>query len=94
MLNTMSQWFLGAPARLVRSGLWMFFAGTGALFGSLLAQLGVGEGELLAERFPQLPTWFVPETPAGFTLAVTLVCWGVWAMGTGLKLAREGSNPQ
>jgi len=83
-------WFLRGPARLVRAGLWTFFAGAVALFCALLAQLGgpALAASPLAERFPDLPTWFVPETAAGYTTAFALVCFGVWAMGAGLRRAR------
>lgn len=33
----------------------------------------------------ELPTWFVPESPAGYTVATLMVCWGIWAMGAGLQ---------
>lgn len=94
MLNTLSQWFLGSPARLAGAGVWMFFAGTGALLCALLAQLLLASPDgldPLAESLPGWPTFFVPETAAGFTIAVTMVCWGVWAMGAGLNAARSAS---
>lgn len=71
----------------------MFFAGALALLCAAAAQLGSAAapaGTALATRYPDLPTWFVPETALGFTLAASLVCWGVWAMGAGLRLARHG----
>lgn len=87
MLNAMSQWLLGGPARWVRAGIWSFFAGTGALLCAIAAQFASfpGASDALAERFPQLPTWFVPESPAGYTVATLMVCWGIWAMGAGLQ---------
>jgi len=90
MLNKLMQWFLSAPARVVRAGLWMFFAGTVALATAAVAQWGAAAGTL-AERFPDWPTWVVPETPAGFTAAAMLVCWGVWLLGAGLRQARGGA---
>lgn len=79
-----------APGRLVKAGLTMFFAGAGALLCAAIAQLAAPQaaGEELAARFPSLPTWFVPESPLGYTAACLLVCWGVWAMGAGLRQAR------
>jgi len=88
MLNMLSQWFLRAPARLVRAGLSMFFAGTAALATAAVAHLGATAGSL-AERFPEWPTWLVPESPTGFTAASLLVCWGVWLLGAGLQQARR-----
>ena len=79
-----------AARRRVQAGLWMFFTGTIALLFALVAQLGAqAQAAPLAERFPSLPTWFVPESPAGYTAALMMVCWGVWALGQGLRSARE-----
>ena len=90
MLQILSQRFLRAPARLVQCGLALFFGGACALLLGMVAQLGDGGSPAgLAERFPAIPTWFVPEGAAGFTAATVLVCWGVWAMGAGLRQARE-----
>jgi len=92
MFDTLTQWFPATPRRLVQAGLAMFFAGGAAMFLALLARLG-GEGlAALGERFPELPTWLVPESPAGYTAAAMMVCWGVWAMGAGLRLAREAGS--
>ena len=90
MLNAMSEWLLGGP-RLVRLGLWSFFAGTGALLCAILAQLFAdpAAAQDLAQRFPEVPTWFVPESPAGYTAATLMVCWGVWALGAGIQRASE-----
>ncbi|WBY00674.1 hypothetical protein PE066_14520 [Ramlibacter tataouinensis] len=91
MREMLTRSFARSPARLVRTGLWMFLAGTAALLCAALGQLAapVSAGQDLAARFPALPTWFVPETALGFTLSATLVCWGVWAMGAGLRQARS-----
>ena len=88
MFETLTQWFPATPRRLVQAGLAMFFAGGAALFLALLAGLGGDGVAILGERYPDLPTWFVPEGPAGYTLATMMVCWGIWAMGSGLRLAR------
>ena len=80
--------------RSVQAGLWMFFAGTLLLLSSLLAQVGAAgsTAATLADRFPDWPTWFVPESAAGYTMALMMVCWGVWSLGRGLQLAREASG--
>jgi hypothetical protein len=86
-----------APAvrRQVQAGLWTFFAGALALFFGLVGQLQLqaqqSAAATLADRFPDWPTWFVPESPAGYTAALMMVCWGVWSLGRGLRLAREGA---
>ena len=96
MLNTMSRLFLRTPRRMVQAGLSSFFAGTFALLCAALAEMGRQDApaaaDLLAERFPALPTWFVPETPTGFTMAAMLVCWGVWAMGAALRQGRDSGG--
>ena len=81
-----------AVRRRVQAGLGMFLAGTVALFAGVLAQMdgtAHGPAAALADRFPGWPTWFVPESPAGYTVASMMVCWGVWALGSGLRMARE-----
>jgi hypothetical protein len=93
MLQVLHHWFAGTPRRLVQGGLWMLFTGAAGLLVGALAQVGVGEqAALLAERFPDWPTWWVPEGAAGYTLAALLVCRGVWSLGAGLRLAR-GDDP-
>jgi len=82
-----------AARRQVQAGLWMFFAGAiGLLFGMVgQLQTQASAAATLADRFPHWPTWFVPESPVGYTAALLMVCWGVWSLGRGLRLAREGA---
>jgi len=94
MFETMTQWFPSTPRRLVQAGFAMFFGGAAAMFLAMLARLGGDDVAALALRYPDLPTWFVPESPAGCTTAAMMVCWGVWAMGSGLRLAREAGAPR
>ena len=89
MLDSMLQWLAPNQRRMVQGGLASFFGGTTALLLSLLTQLRDDPTVLLADRFPHLPTWWVPESPAGYTIATMMVCWGVWAMGSGLRLPRD-----
>jgi hypothetical protein len=83
-----------AARRSVLAGLWMFFAGAILLLFSLLAQVGAtgSAAAALADRFPDWPTWIVPESAAGYTMALMMVCWGVLSLGRGLQLAREASG--
>jgi hypothetical protein len=92
--NTTTSPLRPAVRRQVQAGLWMFFAGAGALLCALLAQVGAprSAAATLADRFPDWPTWFVPESAAGYTTALLMVCWGVWALGRGLRSAREASG--
>jgi hypothetical protein len=83
MLDRITHSITGTPARLVRSGLAGFIAGTCALLLAALAQVVDGiDGAL--------PAWAVPDSSLGLTAAALLVCWGVWAMGSGLRVARDG----
>ena len=80
MLDSITFSVAGTPARLVRSGFLGFFAGAVALLlGAMAPVIDVAGGAL--------PAW-VPESPLALTAAALLVCWGVWAMGTGLRQAR------
>lgn len=88
-MHALFRWFLHAPARLVRAGLWMFFAGSAGLACAALAHLLAGDASGgLEARFPDLPTWFIPESPLALTASTAMVAWGVWAMGAGLRRAR------
>jgi hypothetical protein len=69
--------FAASPRRLVRGGLALFFLGTAILLAAVAAQL-----------VPAASAWFVPDGALGYTAAASLVCWGVWAMGAGLRQAR------
>jgi len=89
--NTATSPVSPAARRSVQAGLWMFFGGAILLLFSLLAQVGAPSATL-AERFPGWPTWFVPESAAGYTMALMMVCRGVWSLGRGLQLAREASG--
>ena len=92
--NTTTSPLRPAVRRQVQAGPWMPFAGAGALLCGLLAQVDAppSTAATLADRFPDWPTWFVPESAAGYTTALMMVCWGVWALGRALRLAREASG--
>lgn len=80
-----------AARRHVQAGLWMFFAGAVGLLSGLLAQVQAAAAAPLADLYPGWPTWIVPETATGYTAALMMVCWGVYSLGRGLRLAREGT---
>ena len=95
LMQLSTPWFARTPRRLVQGGLAMFFSGGFGLLLGGLAQLAPDGSRpaLLADRFPGWPTWWVPESPAGYTAAAMLVCWGVWSLGSGLRLARGEQLP-
>jgi hypothetical protein len=80
MHELITRCFAPTPRHLVRGGLALFFLGTGVLLAAALAQL-----------VPAASAWFLPQGPLGYTAAATLVCWGVWAMGAGLRQARDAA---
>ena len=81
MLNALLQWFCHHPRRLVLLGLWFFFLGTLLMLGGALAQIAAVEWPL------------VPQSALGYTACASLVCWGVWALGAGLRLRRADDQP-
>lgn len=94
MLQVLHHWFAPTPRRLVQGSLGMLFFGGLALGLGALALVAPDDARpaLLANRLPGWPTFWVPEGPAGYTLAAMLVCVGVWSLGIGLRLAR-GHDP-
>ncbi|HZY20031.1 MAG TPA: hypothetical protein VFE82_16285 [Ramlibacter sp.] len=93
MLDAITRRLAANPRRLVQCGLWMFFSGSVALlFGALVRWEEVSPGR--GPEWPAVASWFVPESAAGYTAAATLVCWGVWAMGAGLRQARASRDPR
>jgi hypothetical protein len=80
MHELITRCFALTPRNLVRGGLAMFFLGTGLLLAAVAAQV-----------VPAALAWFVPQDALGYTAAATLVCWGVWAMGAGLRQVREAT---
>lgn len=81
MLNASFQWFRHSPRRLVLLGLWLLFLGTLLMMAGALAQI-------TATQWP-----LVPQSALGFTASATLVCWGVWALGAGIRMGRTGVQP-
>lgn len=81
MLNAVSNWFCRHPGRLVGLGLGLFFLGAVLMLGAAVAQMA------------SVQLSFVPDSPLGLTACATLVCWGVWAMGSGLRLRRGEGEP-
>jgi hypothetical protein len=99
MYEKLLDYFLTEPGRLVgagrlaaRSGLLLLFIGlcgrvatTGVAV--LLSRVpGAMQATALADVYPALPTWWVPETAFGFVLCVVLIASGIAAAQTGKKL--------
>lgn len=89
----MAEWLLGvilAEPKLFRSigrglagaGAWMIAIGLFAhnildVLGRLQGRVGLRGPASLAEMYPTLPTWWIPETWLGYTLAVSLMVAGI-----------------
>jgi hypothetical protein len=90
MFYRVSEFFLNPPSRLQSLGK-LFYTIGGALLGiGLYLRLGpilvgmtrnmariVAPPITLAEMYPAFPTWFIPEGPLGFTVAITLLVVGI-----------------
>lgn len=85
MLDWITHRIAGTPARLVRSGLAGFLAGTAALLLVAIVRFAGGAGPL--------PDWAVADSPEALTAATLLVAWGVWAMGAGWRRAQARAVP-
>jgi hypothetical protein len=96
MVDQLLTYFLAQPRRLVALGRALVSAGgflllLGVVAHAATASVGVVRGMAgqtpaevtLAAVLPSLPTWWVPEGPAGFALASACVVAGLIAARTG-----------
>ena len=101
MYEKFLHYVLTVPGRLVgagrlaaRSGLLLLFIGLcGRVATTGVAVLsarvpGAARATALADVYPALPTWWVPETAFGFVLCAVLIACGIAAARTGKKLQR------
>jgi len=82
MVHAVSNWFCRRPGHLVWLGLCLFFIGAVLMLGAAVAQMVAVQWAL------------VPDSPLGLTACASMVCWGVWAMGSGLRLRRGEGQPE
>ncbi|SOY71785.1 conserved hypothetical protein [Cupriavidus phytorum] len=101
MLERCLEYFLTEPRRLVNLGSALLQAGGLLLVAGLLGFLVTTAGSVvtgmatrtrpvveLAEVLPGLPTWWVPESLAGYGFAVCCGLIGLWAIQAGRTYQR------
>jgi hypothetical protein len=105
MLDQVTAYFLTDPNRLVSlgrtllrsggvvvvAGLWgrVAIAGVDAALGPAGASRMDSDLTTLVALYPDLPTWWVPETVLGFLSAALIMLSGAVAMATGRQLRQH-----
>ena len=101
MYETMLDYFVTKPERLVSSGRFAARSGMLLLFIGLCGRVATTGVAVLSSRapnatpamtlvkvYPPLPTWWVPETVFGFFLCLGMIACGVAVAQTGRRLQR------
>lgn len=101
MLDRVFDYFMTEPRRLVNLGSTLVSIGTFTMVIGLIANvattttsaLGNLAGQTsalksLAELYPSLPTWWIPESIVGGLPAVLLTAAGLWLNATGRQIRR------
>lgn len=101
MYEALLNYFLNSPTRLINAGKGLFFSGAGLLFVGQYSRVGpiaisaatrltgkTAEPLMLADMYPTIPTWWVPETGWGYTFAAFLICTGLGVVFVGRKFDR------
>lgn len=101
MYENLLIWLFSPPKRATDIGKGLFSAGSLLLVTGLIARLGPvalnaisrmqGKGAsppTLAELYPQLPTWFIPEGWLGYSVAVLLIVTGLVLISWARKMWR------
>ena len=101
MLERIEDYFLEQPSRLITLGRILAEVGAGLLVCAAIGRLatmapgiigGLGGAQgavgTLAEVYPTLPTWWVPESIVGCLPALLFIGLGLWLAATGRRLRR------
>lgn len=101
MIERIEDYFLERPIRLITFGRFLFKLGAALIIVGLFARLATTVPRIvsslggkqaiiktLAEVFPTLPTWWVPESLVGSVPALTFIGLGLWLAATGRRLLR------
>ena len=101
MYETIFDYFMTKPGRLVGSGRFAARSGMLLLFIGLCGRVATTGVAVLSSRasntpqamtlvdvYPALPTWWVPETAFGFLLCLGMIACGVAVAQTGRRLQR------
>jgi hypothetical protein len=97
------EYFLNKPARLIELGGFVSSIGIVLISAGLLGRIGIigttaittlgSHGNAVAEKtlaeiYPTLPTWWIPETLGGGLLAIVIFVLGAWIILVGKKFKR------
>ena len=94
------EWFIVQPERLLTAGTLVFGSGSILFFGGLWGRVATVAGNAmnrlakkpedatLAAMYADLPTWWIPESFAGFVFAAVLIACGLYLAHVGRKLKR------
>lgn len=102
MYEALLNYFLNPPTRLINAGKGLFLTGSGLVLAGLIFRVGpiainsvtrltgraTTEPQMLADMYPTIPTWWVPETGLGYTFAAVLICVGLGVVFVGSKFDR------
>lgn len=101
MLEQITYFFMSRPTRMITLGQLLLKAGISIIGFALLAKIGTSATEFivslngqlvtdksLAEIYPTLPTWWIPESFIGTVPAIMLVIAGLWLSATGAQINR------
>lgn len=101
MLERLEGYFLTEPERLIGLGAALVFLGTGlillGLVGNVVTSAANGIGAIsrhsdivktLADIYPSIPTWWVPESIVGAVPALFIVIIGLLVNQTGKRIRR------
>ena len=101
MLERLEDYFLTQPERLVRLGSVLASLGAGLILIALYGQVATsavntignigghaGTAKTLADIYPSIPTWWVPESIVGTLPAIFFTSTGLWLNLTGKRIRR------
>src|SRR5690349_12924719 len=100
-MNWLRAYIAQSPRTAVVLGKVLFLAGAIMIVSAVFARAGLEAANTarvqaklpalrtVAEAYPQYPTWLVPETPVGFTIAAVLVLVGMGLALLGQEEAKQ-----
>lgn len=101
LMDFFEEYFLAKPERLVRFGQYLALLGGWIIILALVGQVATGAVnvvgnigrhastvKMLADIYPSIPTWWVPESIIGAMPAVVGLVVGFWMNQTGKRYQR------
>lgn len=102
MLEQITFFFISKPKRMIFVGELLFKAGAAIIVLAFLANVGTSAIEhiggltgqpatakSLAEIYPTLPTWWIPESFVGAIPAIFMVITGLWLIVSGRQINKH-----